>query len=507
MFCTDCGNEIKEGSLFCPHCGAKLTGVNVSGSGPVQPMLGPAQPLPPGAPVGDREPKTLLHVLVGAVVVLLLVVIAAGAFLVARHFKSAKDEETEVSSEDSSRSRRNRDRDTEDDMDEERAAETEEEAEEEEGFDLGQTPLLSGILGVITEEAAWDSSYWDRLLMGEEGAIRALVSRGSMRDEAIGSKIYELSETVTEEGVDLVYTKDTLSNLLSSLTGRQLNLDWLAGDFTQESSEGGSMAGSENWQTKSVGKDTWEISADGYRYQGDGTDGGGVYYKSVQVTFTVKKDPESLFDGYCIEDAKVVESVPYGWAWDYANYLMNMMQSDYDGFWERSFDLIYLDEDDIPELVVGQEGYWVSVYTWHNGIETVMDPWGYNAGGNFGYEYLPRTGIVYNAGSGYAGAIRYEYYRKLSEDGLEPLLEIRRDCFVDKNGNGEPDQEDDYDSTGPIYVYDEAAEEYVEISEQEVSELYRQAGISENESWESIGFDGEEYFEISEELSSMIEYQ
>jgi len=27
MFCTNCGNELEEGSIFCGFCGTKLAGV------------------------------------------------------------------------------------------------------------------------------------------------------------------------------------------------------------------------------------------------------------------------------------------------------------------------------------------------------------------------------------------------------------------------------------------------------------------------------------------------
>lgn len=49
------------------------------------------------------------------------------------------------------------------------------------------------------------------------------------------------------------------------------------------------------------------------------------------------------------------------------------------------YDLIYLDEDHIPELVAGQTGYYVNVYTYDAGMLcTVMEEWGYGAGGNHG---------------------------------------------------------------------------------------------------------------------------
>ena len=53
------------------------------------------------------------------------------------------------------------------------------------------------------------------------------------------------------------------------------------------------------------------------------------------------------------------------------------------------FGLIYVNDDDIPELVFGPEGYWVSVYTWQDGqVYTVMDQEAYGTWGR-NYTYIP----------------------------------------------------------------------------------------------------------------------
>lgn len=53
------------------------------------------------------------------------------------------------------------------------------------------------------------------------------------------------------------------------------------------------------------------------------------------------------------------------------------------------FGLIYVNDDDIPELVFGPEGYWVSVYTWQDGqVYTVMDQEAYGTWGRE-YTYIP----------------------------------------------------------------------------------------------------------------------
>lgn len=113
------------------------------------------------------------------------------------------------------------------------------------------------------------------------------------------------------------------------------------------------------------------------------------------------------------------------------------------------FNLIYFDDDDIPELVVGADGYYISLYTYSNGeIYTLMDHWGYGAMGNSGYEYVPEKNSLRNYNSDYAGAIRYTTYMAISENhSMDTTTQIETFNFDDVNGNGMPD-EDESESIG-----------------------------------------------------------
>ena len=45
-----------------------------------------------------------------------------------------------------------------------------------------------------------------------------------------------------------------------------------------------------------------------------------------------------------------------------------------------TYSLVYLNDDEIPELVIGNTGYWVSVYTWYYGkTVAVIEGWNYGA--------------------------------------------------------------------------------------------------------------------------------
>lgn len=112
-------------------------------------------------------------------------------------------------------------------------------------------------------------------------------------------------------------------------------------------------------------------------------------------------------------------------------------------------DLIYVDDDDIPELAVGYTGYWVSMYTYHDGkVSTLMDRWAYGAMGNVGYEYIPRGNRLRNYNNDYAGLIHYTTYMEIrNQDSLETVMQIETYNFDDVNGNGMPD-DDEMDSAG-----------------------------------------------------------
>lgn len=109
---------------------------------------------------------------------------------------------------------------------------------------------------------------------------------------------------------------------------------------------------------------------------------------------------------------------------------------------EIEYDLIDFDGDDIPELVAGVEGYYVSLYTYHDGkIYTLMDSWAYGAMGNAGYEYCPAKNSLRNYNSDYAGAVLYTTYMTIGDKySLDMVVQIVLYNFDDANGNGVPDE-------------------------------------------------------------------
>ncbi len=112
---------------------------------------------------------------------------------------------------------------------------------------------------------------------------------------------------------------------------------------------------------------------------------------------------------------------------------------------EMSYDLIYFDEDEVPELVAAVQGYGVSLYTYRDGrLYTLMNDWAYGAGGNAGYEYAPKKNSLRNYNADFAGLIMYTTYMSVNEQlKLEMVAQIETFNFDDSNGNGMPDEEEE----------------------------------------------------------------
>lgn len=102
-------------------------------------------------------------------------------------------------------------------------------------------------------------------------------------------------------------------------------------------------------------------------------------------------------------------------------------------------ELIYFNNDNIPDLVVGLSGYWVSLYMYEDGkVYNPIDEWGYGAMGNAGYMYLEKKGIISNHNSDYAGGISTDSISILNSEKDFDVLSVR--------GKGA-----DIESTDPMY--------------------------------------------------------
>lgn len=132
---------------------------------------------------------------------------------------------------------------------------------------------------------------------------------------------------------------------------------------------------------------------------------------------------------------------------------------------KAEYNLIYFDEDDIPELVVEPFSSMISMYTFHNGIiYTVIDGWGYGAGGNHGYEYSPGKNSLRNYNTDYAGLILFTTYMSIGERyTMDLVVSIQTNNFDDANGNGSPDESEE----GSFGYYSVSYIDGVEVTEED----------------------------------------
>ena len=123
-------------------------------------------------------------------------------------------------------------------------------------------------------------------------------------------------------------------------------------------------------------------------------------------------------------------------------------------------DLIYVDADETPELVV-QKGACISLYAYRDGrIYTIIGEWGFGAAGNNGYLYLPKKGYIYNENDDFAGSITYYHLWSLDENyQMEFCFEhsLARSCFSDLHRAPDPET---IDGKGHYFFgYEEITEE------------------------------------------------
>ncbi len=150
------------------------------------------------------------------------------------------------------------------------------------------------------------------------------------------------------------------------------------------------------------------------------------------------------------------------WAIAYADKVQELAQETH----ELTYDLIYVNEDDVPELVADMQGYYVHLFTYTDGqLYTLMDSWSYGAMGNAGYEYVPYGNVIYNGNADHTGLIYRRYYMQIGPSGelenyYDQALVIQH--VENLNGNHFPPDEDEF-LDKPLYFYGDApitSEEY-----------------------------------------------
>lgn len=122
------------------------------------------------------------------------------------------------------------------------------------------------------------------------------------------------------------------------------------------------------------------------------------------------------------------------------------------------FALLYINEDTIPELAVGNTGYCVSLFIYAPGkeyagikdVNVLMDSWGYGAMGNHGYDYYPYQNIIVNSNTDFGSEVIW--YGEISAE--YELVDKYYLCWEYENSHDE--------NSSIIYTYNAQ-----EISEEE----------------------------------------
>ncbi len=155
---------------------------------------------------------------------------------------------------------------------------------------------------------------------------------------------------------------------------------------------------------------------------------------------------------------------------------------------EMNYSLIYINDDDIPELVFNwKDGSAVSVCTWQDGqVYTVMDSWTFGTWGRV-YAYVPFQNIVgtvcYSFGDtdyGYWNGDYWDFYQMSESCELEYVYRVSRICnyvgdnfenktvryYYEEDDMAEPreiteEEFNTYGVTGEREFYYEDAEKYI----------------------------------------------
>lgn len=215
-------------------------------------------------------------------------------------------------------------------------------------------------------------------------------------------------------------TEENAEYLLYSLCGKRIDFDFSAYDgWTAPYIGFGGAAGDISWDTlehfslERVDANTWNVRAnDVYSCEHE------LSRVVSRICFTVIKNPDSCFDGYSLTAFAVEEKADVeGWAKTYYDYLTTdpggisaaenygLEASIYAGGGFQ-YELIYLDDDLIPEIYMTGNSYAEGDLLLHivNGtvVEEIIT--------NFGGAYIPYTGLLRDE-NGRSGGLWQDNYK------------------------------------------------------------------------------------------------
>lgn len=437
MFCMNCGTQVPDGASFCPKCGARLS--------PVTPP-GPA-PLQSPAPAGGSGKKIVLIIVA---VFLALAVLAAAAFVLLKGADKGSGRTPDRSGSVSD--------DAPDDGGDDRM--TESDGTDGDDGDGGEPEPIS--LTQTFQNTSDGFSFRCPSDWAEENVNDvnpdALISVACTGAKGIYGRI-TVSKVPNDGSLDNATADDFKAGYLS---------DPSISDVGSVKLREARLDGREAKKITLTFKNDMEASCAGVQYYyAAGLD---IYIVTCVYLeeYAGRYEPvlDAILDSYAIT-APEPDPAALELAAAKAAYgdVVRELAAETEGL---TFELIDLTDRDVPELLAGMDGYYVSVYMWANGEAVhVIEYWPYGAMGNAGYEYLPGRNIIRNFNSDLAGAIVYETYMTIDADyGVIPIWSesLSNWYFQDLNGNymideGEPFLDE------PICYYGDTAitpEQYAE---------------------------------------------
>ena len=239
------------------------------------------------------------------------------------------------------------------------------------------------------------------------------------------------------------------ANMIVTVDGKRLS--WLGNYF------GDNFANRDHFTTvKAVG--IFDFTADGaddivvIAEGSDGKDHVGLYEYGVsydEAGYNYLKDASEWLSNYYTEELNIPnvksyllgdnEAAVYNTWNDAYNQVVRITILDGD----YSYNLIYIDEDDVPELVVDNNGYYLYLYTYKDGhVVPFGDEFGYGAGGVADYEYAPKKNCLRYWNNDYAGIVCYLDFLSIHDNKMVEDYTCKMDNYDDLDGNGYPSEDE-----------------------------------------------------------------
>lgn len=184
------------------------------------------------------------------------------------------------------------------------------------------------------------------------------------------------------------------------------------------------------------------------------------------------------------EEADSESNTATAGAGDYADAYTKVAKDEKDLLGDNvKYDLIDMDGDDTPELLVTCDSV-ISLYSYSNGqLECLMEHMGSGAGGNLGYSYAPGKGVIMNPFVPFYGAMEQIFYMSKREGGnVDADYSVTEYHFDDVDGDGFPSEEE-LAAVGDMKTYKTTYENY---TSENLSEDQVKAKIDELSKYEYI---------------------